>query len=50
VKALLTLHKYPRRIEFLAELPKTATGKIQRFQLRARYARNADTDPTKCAQ
>jgi benzoate-CoA ligase len=50
VKALLTPHKYPRRVEFLAELPKTATGKIQRFQLRARYARSADTDPTKCAQ
>jgi benzoate-CoA ligase len=46
VKALLTPHKYPRRIEFLAELPKTATGKIQRFQLRARYARRPDMDST----
>ena len=27
-------HKYPRWIEFLTELPKTATGKIQRFRLR----------------
>ena len=26
--------KYPRRVEFLDELPKTATGKIQRFRLR----------------
>jgi len=26
--------KYPRWIEFVAELPKTATGKIQRFKLR----------------
>ena len=26
--------KYPRWIEFTAELPKTATGKIQRFKLR----------------
>jgi benzoate-CoA ligase len=34
VKALLSPHKYPRRVEFLAELPKTATGKIQRFKLR----------------
>jgi benzoate-CoA ligase len=50
VKALLTPHKYPRRIEFLAELPKTATGKIQRFQLRARYARRPDTDPTQRPQ
>ena len=34
VKAKLALYKYPRRIDFLAELPKTATGKIQRFKLR----------------
>jgi benzoate-CoA ligase len=27
--------KYPRWLEFLPELPKTATGKIQRFKLRA---------------
>ena len=27
--------KYPRWIEFRSELPKTATGKIQRFKLRA---------------
>jgi 4-hydroxybenzoate-CoA ligase len=26
--------KYPRWIEFTAELPKTATGKIQRFKLK----------------
>jgi 4-hydroxybenzoate-CoA ligase len=26
--------KYPRWIEFVDELPKTATGKIQRFKLR----------------
>ncbi len=35
VKSRLALYKYPRWIEFLAELPKTATGKIQRFKLRA---------------
>lgn len=34
VKALLAPHKYPRSIEFMGELPKTATGKIQRFRLR----------------
>src|SRR3989454_9646243 len=34
VKAKLAPHKYPRWIEFLTELPKTATGKIQRFKLR----------------
>ena len=36
VKARLAPYKYPRWIEFLPELPKTATGKIQRFKLRAR--------------
>ena len=28
------VYKRPRWVEFLAELPKTATGKIQRFKLR----------------
>ena len=36
VKERLAPYKYPRVIEFLAELPKTATGKIQRFKLRER--------------
>jgi benzoate-CoA ligase len=35
VKDKLAPYKYPRWIEFLNELPKTATGKIQRFKLRA---------------
>lgn len=35
VKATLAPYKYPRFIEFIDELPKTATGKIQRFKLRA---------------
>ncbi|MBA2682676.1 MAG: benzoate-CoA ligase family protein, partial [Ktedonobacteraceae bacterium] len=34
VKARLVPHKYPRWIEFVPELPKTATGKIRRFVLR----------------
>jgi len=34
VKDKLAPYKYPRWIEFLKELPKTATGKIQRFKLR----------------
>jgi benzoate-CoA ligase len=37
VKAALAPYKYPRWIEFIDELPKTATGKIQRFKLRARH-------------
>ena len=36
VKERLAPYKYPRMIEFLDELPKTATGKIQRFRLRER--------------
>ena len=35
VRASLAAYKCPRWVEFLAELPKTATGKIQRFKLRA---------------
>ena len=34
VKGRITPYKYPRWIEFVDELPKTATGKIQRFKLR----------------
>ncbi len=34
VKAQLAPYKYPRWVEFVRELPKTATGKIQRFKLR----------------
>ena len=34
-KQKLAPFKYPRWIEFRTELPKTATGKIQRFKLRA---------------
>ncbi len=36
----LAVYKYPRWVEFRTELPKTATGKIQRFKLRA----EADVD------
>ena len=36
VKTQLAPYKYPRSIEFIDDLPKTATGKIQRFKLRAR--------------
>ena len=38
VKGRLAPHKYPRFLEFVAELPKTATGKIQRFKLREKEA------------
>jgi benzoate-CoA ligase len=35
IKDRLAPYKYPRWIEFVPELPKTATGKIQRFKLRS---------------
>jgi benzoate-CoA ligase family protein len=34
-KTTLAPYKYPRWIDYVTELPKTATGKIQRFKLRA---------------
>ena len=34
VKATIAPYKYPREIKFIPSLPKTATGKIQRFALR----------------
>jgi benzoate-CoA ligase family protein len=34
VKAHIAPHKYPRMIEFVPDLPKTVTGKIQRYKLR----------------
>ncbi|QGZ32397.1 AMP-binding protein [Stutzerimonas stutzeri] len=36
VRERLSAHAYPREIEFVAELPKTPSGKIQRFLLRDR--------------
>lgn len=35
-KRIIAPHKYPREIEFVAELPKTISGKIQRKELRKR--------------
>ena len=34
VKATIAPYKYPREIEFVAQLPRTETGKLQRFRLR----------------
>lgn len=36
VRTRLSLHAYPREVEFLTELPKTPSGKVQRFLLRQR--------------
>jgi benzoate-CoA ligase len=45
VKDKIAPYKYPRWIEFLPELPKTATGKIQRFRLREMIQRPPPTPP-----
>ena len=36
VRSRLSAYAYPRRIEFVADLPKTLTGKIRRIELRER--------------
>jgi len=41
VKATVAPFKYPRAIEFVTDLPKTQTGKLQRFELRRRAAEGA---------
>jgi benzoate-CoA ligase len=38
VKSNMQPHKYPRVINFVDALPKTATGKIQRYKLRQQGA------------
>ena len=45
VKAVTAPYKYPREIEFVTDLPKTASGKIRRAELRARE-RNLAPDDT----
>ncbi|MFG1402539.1 acyl-CoA synthetase [Xanthobacter sediminis] len=42
VKHRLSAHAYPREIEFMAELPKTPSGKLQRFMLRNRETGKAN--------
>jgi 2-aminobenzoate-CoA ligase len=38
VKQEIAPYKYPRRVEFVDALPRTATGKLQRFRLREMHA------------
>ncbi|RYX96189.1 MAG: 2-aminobenzoate-CoA ligase [Comamonadaceae bacterium] len=44
VKATLAPFKYPRQVEFVARLPRTETGKLQRFKLRSGEA-SGTADP-----
>ncbi|HEX6941439.1 MAG TPA: AMP-binding protein [Gemmatimonadaceae bacterium] len=41
VKATIAPYKYPRHVEFVAALPKTDTGKLQRFRLKQSPAENS---------
>ncbi len=43
VKRLLAPYKYPRAIEFLDRLPRTETGKLQRYLLRQRSQSSSNT-------
>ncbi|BBI51898.1 hypothetical protein HORIV_43190 [Vreelandella olivaria] len=43
VRERLSTHAFPRIIEFVDELPKTPSGKIQRFKLRAQAIDEAKT-------
>ena len=45
VKAEIAPYKYPRAIEFVATLPRTETGKMQRFRLREEERRKAGATP-----
>lgn len=50
VKSRLSAHEYPRMIEFIDELPLTATGKIRRLELRQREAeREAEGEAERAA-
>jgi 2-aminobenzoate-CoA ligase len=41
VKAAIAPYKYPRAVEFVDALPRTETGKLQRFKLRATASQSA---------
>jgi 2-aminobenzoate-CoA ligase len=41
VKAAIAPYKYPRAVEYVTSLPKTSTGKLQRFELRKAAAEQA---------
>jgi benzoate-CoA ligase len=45
VKKHAAPYKYPRMVEFVPSLPKTATGKIQRYKLRAKAKAQEDGSP-----
>ena len=46
VKRTIAPYKYPRALEFRASLPRTETGKLQRFRLRQEYLEKSTVRPT----
>ncbi|MDL2210551.1 AMP-binding protein [Desulfovibrio sp. OttesenSCG-928-O18] len=46
VKTVTAPYKYPRIVEYVAELPKTISGKIKRGEIRSRDAELADKTPS----
>lgn len=49
VKQAIAPYKYPRRVEFVDALPRTNTGKLQRFRLREQAARTATPAATEAS-
>jgi 2-aminobenzoate-CoA ligase len=49
VKREIAPYKYPRAIEYVSQLPKTNTGKLQRFALR-QMARSGSASPGVAAE
>jgi benzoate-CoA ligase len=49
VREQLAEYKRPRAVEFVAELPKTATGKIQRYKLRDRLRTSTPANDPNCS-
>ncbi|MGH7003203.1 MAG: acyl-CoA synthetase [Alphaproteobacteria bacterium] len=45
VRTRLSAHEYPRHVEFVTEMPLTATGKIRRLELREREKKKASGAP-----
>ncbi len=50
VKQTIAPYKYPRAIEYVAQLPKTETGKLRRFALRQMAAAGAASSPDVAAE
>ncbi len=50
VKASIAPYKYPRAIEYVGSLPRTETGKLQRFRLRQMAQTTPTTPPTRGAR